>query len=65
MTLRIGTDVLPGVLVTQGLWWDDDGKGIQAVNALTPQRLADMGGGATFFSNRVEVLKINREEISD
>ncbi|WP_169081481.1 molybdopterin-dependent oxidoreductase [Paenibacillus sp. PL91] len=59
MTLRIGSDVLPGVLVTQGLWWDDDRKGHQAVNALTPQRLADMGGGATFFSNRVEVLKLN------
>ncbi|RCW42309.1 molybdopterin-containing oxidoreductase family protein [Paenibacillus prosopidis] len=63
--LRIGTDVLPGVLVTQGLWWDDDRKGIQAVNALTSQRLADMGGGATFFSNRVEVLKIDTKDISD
>ncbi|WP_214629745.1 molybdopterin oxidoreductase family protein [Paenibacillus agaridevorans] len=58
LTLRIGQDVLPGVLVTQGLWWDDAEKGLSSVNALTPQRLADMGGGATFFSNRVEVLKI-------
>nr|WP_141501205.1 molybdopterin oxidoreductase family protein [Paenibacillus luteus] len=58
MAVRIGHDVLPGVLVTQGLWWDDKKKGHQAVNALTPQRLADMGGGATFFSNRVEVLKL-------
>ncbi|WP_028610778.1 molybdopterin-containing oxidoreductase family protein [Paenibacillus harenae] len=58
LTLRIGQDVLPGVLVTQGLWWDDSRRGQQAVNALTPQRLADMGGGATFFSNRVEVLKL-------
>lgn len=57
MTLRVGQDVLPGVLVTQGLWWEDKKKGHQAVNTLTPQRLADMGGGATFFSNRVEVLK--------
>ncbi|WP_152970616.1 molybdopterin-dependent oxidoreductase [Bacillus sp. FJAT-28004] len=59
MTLRVGKDVLPGVLVTQGLWWDDKQKGHQAVNTLTPQRLADMGGGATFFSNRVEVLKVD------
>jgi anaerobic selenocysteine-containing dehydrogenase len=58
MAVRIGHDVLPGVLVTQGLWWDDQKKGHQAVNTLTPQRLADMGGGATFFSNRVEVLKL-------
>ncbi|CAM4438269.1 anaerobic selenocysteine-containing dehydrogenase [Paenibacillus endophyticus] len=56
--LRIGSDVLPGVLVTQGLWWDDHRKGHQAVNALTPQRLADMGGGATFFSNRVAVVRL-------
>ena len=27
----------------------------RGVNATTPQRLADMGGGATFFSNLVEV----------
>ncbi|MDQ8733624.1 molybdopterin oxidoreductase family protein [Paenibacillus sp. LHD-38] len=59
ITLRVSRDVLPGVLVTQGLWWDDQRKGHQAVNALTPQRLADMGGGATFFSNRVEVLKLD------
>lgn len=58
ITLRVGRDVLPGVLVTQGLWWDDPSNGRQAVNALTPQRLADMGGGATFFSNRVEVVKL-------
>ncbi|WP_138751255.1 molybdopterin-containing oxidoreductase family protein [Paenibacillus sinopodophylli] len=56
--LRVSHDVLPGVLVTQGLWWDDQNKGHQAVNTLTPQRLADMGGGATFFSNRVEVTKL-------
>lgn len=56
--LKLGQDVLPGVLVTQGLWWDDENSGRTSVNALTPQRLADMGGGATFFSNRVEVNKL-------
>jgi anaerobic selenocysteine-containing dehydrogenase len=58
LTLKLGQDVLPGVLVTQGLWWDDEQHGRSSVNALTPQRLADMGGGATFFSNRVEVIKL-------
>ncbi len=52
---QVGNDVLPGVVVTQGLWWDDTSSGMQAVNQLTSQRLADMGGGATFFSTRVEV----------
>ncbi|MBV7504114.1 molybdopterin oxidoreductase family protein [Bacillus sp. sid0103] len=53
----VGDSVLPGVVVTQGLWADSaDSK--QLVNALTPDRIADMGGGATFFSGRVSVSKI-------
>ncbi len=53
----VGDDVLPGVVLCQGLWADGDtGKSI--VNALTPDRVADMGDGATFFSGRVEVEKV-------
>ncbi|MFD0587502.1 molybdopterin-dependent oxidoreductase [Paenibacillus sp. GCM10027627] len=63
LPVKLGLDVLPGVLVTQGLWWDDAQNGRSAVNALTPQRLADMGGGATFFSNRVEVVKVEESLI--
>ncbi|WP_274649298.1 molybdopterin-containing oxidoreductase family protein [Paenibacillus humicola] len=51
-----GVDVLPGVVVSQGLWADAEGKS-RAVNALTPDRIADMGGGAVFFSGRVHVEK--------
>ncbi|MPQ25146.1 molybdopterin-containing oxidoreductase family protein [Bacillus paralicheniformis] len=53
----VGEHVLPGVAVSQGLWADADGKHY-LVNALTPDRLADMGGGATFFSGRVQIEKI-------
>ncbi|MFL6556087.1 MAG: molybdopterin oxidoreductase family protein [Bacillus sp. (in: firmicutes)] len=53
----VGDSVLPGVVVTQGLWADAAGTK-QLVNALTPDRIADMGGGATFFSGRVSVGKI-------
>lgn len=53
----VGENVLPGVVVSQGLWADMPGKK-QTVNALSPDRLADMGGGATFFSGRVNVAKI-------
>lgn len=52
----IGEDVLPGVVVSQGLWADAPGKK-RTVNALTPDRLADMGGGAVFFSGRVQVAR--------
>jgi anaerobic selenocysteine-containing dehydrogenase len=54
--VQIGDNVLPGVVVTQGLWADVKGTK-QLVNSLTPDRLADMGGGATFFSGRVSVEK--------
>ncbi|WP_094096294.1 molybdopterin-containing oxidoreductase family protein [Paenibacillus physcomitrellae] len=49
--------MLPGTVVSQGLWWGKDGKRTR-VNALTSGRLADMGGGATFFSTVVEVERL-------
>jgi anaerobic selenocysteine-containing dehydrogenase len=48
-------DVRPGVVASRGLWWGRHSPGGFGVNATTPQRLADMGGGATFFSNLVQV----------
>ncbi|MGG5831722.1 molybdopterin dinucleotide binding domain-containing protein, partial [Bacillus pumilus] len=56
LVVSVGQNVLSGVVVSQGLWADQKGKK-QLVNGLTPDRLADMGGGATFFSGRVEVEK--------
>lgn len=53
----VGESVLPGVAVTQGLWADLPGTK-QLVNTLTPDRVADMGNGATFFSGRVDVEKV-------
>ncbi|UFJ42626.1 molybdopterin oxidoreductase family protein [Brevibacillus humidisoli] len=55
-TAAVGTDVLPGVVVCQGLRSDAETNG-QPVNTLTPDRIADMGGGAVFFSGRVQVEK--------
>ncbi|MEH7179389.1 molybdopterin-containing oxidoreductase family protein [Neobacillus vireti] len=56
LKVSVGENVLPGVVVTQGLWADLEGTK-QQVNTLTPDRIADMGGGATFFSGRVSVEK--------
>ncbi|ARK30171.1 molybdopterin oxidoreductase family protein [Halalkalibacter krulwichiae] len=58
MIASVGTNVLSGVVVSQGLWADMPGKK-QLVNALAPDRLADMGGGATFFSGRVNIGKMS------
>ncbi|MDR7078899.1 anaerobic selenocysteine-containing dehydrogenase [Neobacillus niacini] len=57
LKVSVGENALPGVVVTQGLWADIEGTK-QLVNTLTPDRIADMGGGATFFSGRVSVEKI-------
>ncbi|MEW9673374.1 molybdopterin-dependent oxidoreductase [Ammoniphilus sp. 3BR4] len=46
--------MLPGVVISQGLWWGVENR-LQTVNQLTPDRIADMGGGATFFSTTVQV----------
>ncbi len=53
--VSVGEDVLPGVVVTQGLWSDSS----KAINSLTADRVADMGNGATFFSGKVEFAKSN------
>jgi anaerobic selenocysteine-containing dehydrogenase len=53
----VGREVLPGVVVSQGIWADTPEGPKALVNALTPDRLADMGGGAVFFSGRVRVEK--------
>lgn len=59
LTVSVGETVLTGVVVSQGLWADQPGAK-HHVNALTPDRIADMGGGATFFSGRVNVEKLAR-----
>ena len=56
LKVSVGESVLPGVVATQGLWQNLDGTK-QLVNSLTPDRVSDMGGGATFFSGRVNVAK--------
>ena len=60
LTVSVGDRVLPGVVVSQGIWSDMPGKK-QLVNGLAPDREADMGGGATFFSGRVDVEAIDKD----
>ncbi len=52
---RIGNTVQPGVAAAEATWWSKlspDGKGI---NRLTSDALTDMGRGATFYTNLVQV----------
>lgn len=52
---QVGDAVRPGVLVAQGLWWNKDVSGHANANATTSQATTDIGAGATFFDNLVEV----------
>jgi anaerobic selenocysteine-containing dehydrogenase len=47
--------VRPGTAVAMGIYWNKLSPGGTNVNATTSSALADMGGGATFFDNLVEV----------
>lgn len=56
-TCSITENVRPGVAVTLGCWWaeyTDDGRNC---NTTTSTAHTDLGGGATFFDNLVEVMK--------
>jgi anaerobic selenocysteine-containing dehydrogenase len=50
----VGESVQPGVVVSFGVWWSKVIGGPNC-NATTPTAITDLGGGATFFDNLVEV----------
>jgi anaerobic selenocysteine-containing dehydrogenase len=51
----IADSVKPGVVVTLGLWWKRYTADGANCNATTSTALTDLGGGATFFDNLVDV----------
>jgi anaerobic selenocysteine-containing dehydrogenase len=55
--LSVTAKVPPGLVVAEGVWWLAFAPGNRSVNALTSQRLTDMGGGSTFYDNRVDVRR--------
>lgn len=57
-TAVVTEDVRPGVAVSYGVRWANRSDGGSTVNDTTSQALADMGGGAVFYDNAVEVERI-------
>jgi anaerobic selenocysteine-containing dehydrogenase len=51
--------VRPGVAVATGIYWSKLSPGRSNVNNTTSTALTDMGGGATFFDNLVEVRALH------
>ena len=50
----ISDRVRPGIVVAPSVWWGKLTDGTNA-NETTSQAVSDLGGGATFFDNRVDV----------
>ena len=59
LTARLGETVPAGVVAAR-LDWQKLSQDGANVNALTSERLTDIGGGATFYSTLVEVAKVER-----
>jgi anaerobic selenocysteine-containing dehydrogenase len=53
--VALTSNVRPGVAVATGIYWNKLSPGQCNVNSTTSSALTDMGGGATFFDNLVEV----------
>lgn len=51
----VGDSVKPGVVVSQSIWWNKYAADGVNCNTTTSSRLTDLGAGATFFDNLVEV----------
>jgi anaerobic selenocysteine-containing dehydrogenase len=55
---KVGERALPGVAVTEGIWWTKLSPGRKGTNQLTSERLTDLGRAAPLHSNLVEVEKV-------
>jgi anaerobic selenocysteine-containing dehydrogenase len=53
--LCVTEDVRPGVVVAPSIWWSGHTMTARNANAVTSQRLTDIGRGATFYDCAVEV----------
>jgi anaerobic selenocysteine-containing dehydrogenase len=63
MRLRAHIDgSVPAGVVAASLSWNKLSTGGNNVNALTSERLTDLGRGATFYSTLVEVRKLTPDE---
>jgi anaerobic selenocysteine-containing dehydrogenase len=58
-TAALTDDTRAGVVVVEGIWWSKHQPGGAGVNALTDDRLTDLGGGPALHSNLVQVSRIS------
>ena len=56
---RVNGKPRPGVVVAPSVWWKKHSPDGRNANNVTSQRIADLGGGATFYDCRVEVALVD------
>jgi anaerobic selenocysteine-containing dehydrogenase len=59
VTARISDRVKTGVAVALSIWWNKFSPDKRNVNQTSSQALTDIGAGATFYDNLVQIEKIN------
>ncbi|HSF22868.1 MAG TPA: molybdopterin oxidoreductase family protein [Blastocatellia bacterium] len=58
LVARVSDRVKPGVAVALAIWWNKLSPGRANVNQTVSQALTDIGAGATFYDNLVEVASL-------
>lgn len=53
---KVTEDTQPGLLVAEGIYWENPEKGYNGINELSSQKTTDLGRGGTFHESRVEVF---------
>lgn len=59
---QVSPTVARGTVAALGLWWSTQTHAGRNCNATTSTRLTDLGGGATFFDNLVEVARLAQDD---
>jgi len=57
LVARLSDRVKPGVACALSTWWNKLSPGHRNVNQTVSQALTDLGGGATFYDNLVEIAR--------
>jgi len=54
-------DTQPGLVVAEGIYWENAASALTAINDLTSQKTTDLGGGSTFHEARVEITRVSED----
>jgi len=57
---RVTDGTQPGLVVAEGIYWENEVTGQTGINDLTSQKTTDMGEGSTFHESRVTLECIDR-----